>query len=173
MKKLSIRVIAVEFVHSIKTRRRFHSHAKRTYRVLARFTSLLFAMRTFTIATAYIKVRNNDHFHPFCLKNRRFDGKRVTKPTSGSLQPVSLQAEETQPERGVYCRAFLSGSDRGEFEVHKNEFKKKFSYKNIAEQRRYADLVRSSSSVIRTQYRLHLAQSQSQPYYKKNVFGMK
>ena len=90
-----------------------------------------------------------------------------------SLQPVSLQAEETQPERGVYCRAFLSGSDRGEFEVHKNEFKKKFSYKNIAEQRRYADLVRSSSSVIRTQYRLHLAQSQSQPYYKKNVFGMK
>ena len=89
VKKLSIRVIAVEFVHSIKTRRRFHSHAKRTYRVLARFTSLLFAMRTFTIATAYIKVRNNDHFHPFCLKNRRFDGKRVTKPTSARTKDHS------------------------------------------------------------------------------------
>ena len=44
--------IAVEFVYSIKTRRRFHSHAKCTYRVLARFTSLLLAMRTSTVATA-------------------------------------------------------------------------------------------------------------------------
>ena len=77
VKKLSIRVIAVEFVYSIKTRRRFHSYAKCTYRGLARFTSLLFAMRTFTIATAYIKVANNDHVQPFCLKNRRFDGKRT------------------------------------------------------------------------------------------------
>ena len=34
----------------------FHSRAKCTYRVLARFTSLLFAMRTSTIATAYKKV---------------------------------------------------------------------------------------------------------------------
>ena len=57
VKKLSIRVIAVEFVYSIKTRRRFYSHANCSYRlVLARFTSLLFAMRTSTIATAYIKV---------------------------------------------------------------------------------------------------------------------
>ena len=88
VKKFSVRVIAVEFVYSIKTRRRFHSHAKCTYRVLARFTSLLFAM-TFTIATAYIKVRNNDHFHPFCLKNRRFDGKRVTKLTSARTKDHS------------------------------------------------------------------------------------
>ena len=45
-----------EFVYSIKTRRRFHSRAKCTYRVLARSTLLLFAMRTSTVATAYKKV---------------------------------------------------------------------------------------------------------------------
>ena len=87
VKKLSIRVIAVEFVYSIKTRRRFHSCAKCTYwLVLATFTSLLFAMRTSTIATSYIKVRNNDHFHPFCLKNGRFNVKRTTKPTSARTE---------------------------------------------------------------------------------------
>ena len=61
---MPIRVIAVEFVYSIKTRQRFHSHAKCTYRVLARFTSLLFAKRTSAVATAY-KKSNNDHFHPY------------------------------------------------------------------------------------------------------------
>ena len=64
------------------------------------------------------------------------NARRYVLKYGGSLQTVSLQAAETQPERGVYCRAFLSGSDRGEFEVHKNEFIKKFSFKNIAEQRR-------------------------------------
>ena len=44
-----------EFVYSIKTRRRFHSRARCTYRVLARFASLLFAMRTSTVATAHKK----------------------------------------------------------------------------------------------------------------------
>ena len=53
--------MAVEFAYSIKTRRRFHSHAKCTYRVLAR---LLFAMRTSTDATAYKKV-TDDYFHPY------------------------------------------------------------------------------------------------------------
>ena len=43
----------VEFVHSIKTRRRFPSHAKCTYQVLARFTSLPPARRTSTVATAH------------------------------------------------------------------------------------------------------------------------
>ena len=43
---------SAEFDYSIKTRRRFHNHAKCTYRVLAGFTSLLIAMRTSTVAIA-------------------------------------------------------------------------------------------------------------------------
>ena len=42
--------IAVEFVHSVKTRRRFSSLAKSTFRVSTRFTSLLFAVRTSKVA---------------------------------------------------------------------------------------------------------------------------
>ena len=48
---LLIRVVAVVFVYSTKPDDDFS-----TYRVLARFTSLLFTLRTFTVATAYKKV---------------------------------------------------------------------------------------------------------------------
>ena len=40
------RVFAVRFLYSIKTRRRFNSHAKCIVRVSTRFTLLLFAVRT-------------------------------------------------------------------------------------------------------------------------------
>ena len=50
MWKYSIRVIAVEFVSSIKTRRRFYSHSKWTVRVSSSFTSLLHAERTSTVS---------------------------------------------------------------------------------------------------------------------------
>ena len=52
---LPIRVIVVEFLYSIKTKRQFRSNEKCTYRILARFTSLLFAMRSLTVTTAYKK----------------------------------------------------------------------------------------------------------------------
>ena len=98
---------------------------------------------------------------------------RNRRPQERRITPTCFPASRRNSTgKGGVLSCVSKSSDRGEFEVHKNEFKKKFSYKNIAEQRRYADLVRSSSSVIRTQYRLHLAQSQSQPYYKKNVFGI-
>ena len=48
--------IAVEFVYAIKTRRRFNRLAKVTFRVSTRLTSLLFAMRTSTVATTSKKV---------------------------------------------------------------------------------------------------------------------
>ena len=48
-------VIVVEFLYSIKMKRQFRSNEKCTYRILARFTSLLFAMRSLTVATAYKK----------------------------------------------------------------------------------------------------------------------
>ena len=48
--------IAVEFVYAIKTRRRFNRLAKVTFRASTRLTSLLFAMRTSTVATAPKKV---------------------------------------------------------------------------------------------------------------------
>ena len=69
-----MRVIAAEFVYSIKTRRRFHSHAKCTYRVLARFPSLLFAMRTSTVATAYKKVTMITSTHFLTLSSLRWKG---------------------------------------------------------------------------------------------------
>ena len=71
---LPVRVIAVEFVYSIKTRRRFHGHAKRTYRVLARFTSLLFAMRTSTIATAHKDETMLTSTHILTLSSLRWKG---------------------------------------------------------------------------------------------------
>ena len=55
--------IAVEFVYSLKMRQRFNSRAKFTVRFSSRFLSLLFAGRTFTVATASKK--RNDHFHPW------------------------------------------------------------------------------------------------------------
>ena len=69
-----MRVIAAEFVYAIKTRRRFHSHAKCTYRVLARFASLLFAMRTSTVATAYKKVTMITSTHFLTLSSLRWKG---------------------------------------------------------------------------------------------------
>ena len=48
--------IAVEFVYAIKTRRRFNRLAKVTFRISTRLTSLLFAMRISTVATASKKV---------------------------------------------------------------------------------------------------------------------
>ena len=56
---LPIQVIAVEFVYSIKTRRQIPSHAQCTYRVLARFGSLLFAMRT---SSALLHTKKGLHF---------------------------------------------------------------------------------------------------------------
>ena len=69
-----IRVIAVEFVCSIKTRQRLHSQAKRTYRVLARFTSLLFAMRISTVGTTYKKVTIITSTHILTLSYLRWKG---------------------------------------------------------------------------------------------------
>ena len=64
IKSLPTREIAVVFVYSIKSRRRFNSHAKRTVRVSTGFTSLLFAMRTSTVDRHCIPKSNHDHFHP-------------------------------------------------------------------------------------------------------------
>ena len=60
---LPIREIAVDFVYSLKTKQRFNGHAKCTVCVSAKFTSLLLAVRTSTVASA-LKKSNNDHFHP-------------------------------------------------------------------------------------------------------------
>ena len=58
-------VIAVEFVCSFKTRRRFlNSHANCIVRVSSIFKSLLFAVRTSAVATAFKELSNNDHFYP-------------------------------------------------------------------------------------------------------------
>ena len=62
---LPIRVIMIEFVYSIKTRQWFHSHAKCTYRVLARFALLLFATRTLIYCCYCIQKSSYDHFHPY------------------------------------------------------------------------------------------------------------
>ena len=61
MIKLPMQEIAVEFVHSVKTRRRFSSLAKTTFRVSTRFTSLLFAVRTSKVAN---KRSNDVYFYP-------------------------------------------------------------------------------------------------------------
>ena len=66
--------MVTEFVYSIKTGRRFHGHAKCTYRVLARFTSLLFAMRTSKVATAYKKVTMITSTHILTLSSLRWKG---------------------------------------------------------------------------------------------------
>ena len=66
--------MVAEFVYSIKTGRRFHGHAKCTYRVLARFTSLLFAMRTSKVATAYKKVTMITSTHILTLSSLRWKG---------------------------------------------------------------------------------------------------
>ena len=66
-----IRAIAVEFVCSIKTRQRLHSHANHTYGVLARFTLLLFAIRTSTVATTYKKVTMITSTHILTLSSLR------------------------------------------------------------------------------------------------------
>ena len=63
--------ITAEFVYSIKTRRRFHSRAKWIYHVLARFTSLLFAMMTSTVATAYKNVAMITSTHILTLSSLR------------------------------------------------------------------------------------------------------
>ena len=55
----------IEFVYSIKTRQWFHSHAKCTYRVLARFALLLFATRTLIYCRYCIQKSSYDHFHPY------------------------------------------------------------------------------------------------------------
>ena len=73
-KNLPIRVIAVQFVYSIKARQRFHNHAKRTYRVFARFTSLLFAMRASTVATASKKATMITFTHILTLSFLRWKG---------------------------------------------------------------------------------------------------
>ena len=59
MKKLSIRVTMVELVYSLKTRRRFNSHAKCTVRA---YTSLPAVTTSAVGTTVYKKV--SDHFHP-------------------------------------------------------------------------------------------------------------
>ena len=64
----------VEFIYSVKTRQWFHSRAKCTYRVLARFTSLLFAMRTSKVATAYKKVTMITSTHILTLSSLRWKG---------------------------------------------------------------------------------------------------
>ena len=55
--------IAVDFVHSLKTKR-FNGHAKCTVWVSTKLTSLLLAVRTSTVA-AESKKSKNDHFHPW------------------------------------------------------------------------------------------------------------
>ena len=60
-KNLAIRVIEVEFFILSKQEDDF-SHAKRTVRVSASFTSLLLATRTSTVPPASKNVLN-DHFH--------------------------------------------------------------------------------------------------------------
>ena len=57
---------AVEFVYSIKRDDDFI-----VSKVLERFTSLLFAMRTFTVATAYCKVKMITSTHNLTLSSLR------------------------------------------------------------------------------------------------------
>ena len=59
-----IRVIAVEFVYSIKKIRRIHSHAKCTYRVLARRYVVTICHEDIYGRYCIKKILNNDHFHP-------------------------------------------------------------------------------------------------------------
>ena len=67
-----VRVIAVEFVYSNKTRRRrFNSRSNCTVRVLTRLTSLLFAVRTSTVATSSRKVTMITSTHNLPLSSLR------------------------------------------------------------------------------------------------------
>ena len=52
VRRVPIRVIAVGFDYSIRTRRRLNSHSKCTVRVSTSFRSLLHAERTSTVAIA-------------------------------------------------------------------------------------------------------------------------
>ena len=56
--------ITVDLVYSLKTKRRFNSHAKCAVWVSTKLTSLLLVVMTSTVATASKKVKNNGHFHP-------------------------------------------------------------------------------------------------------------
>ena len=60
-----IKVIAVEFGCSIEKIRRFHSHAKGTYRVLARRYVITICHEDIYGRYCIKKILNNDHFHPF------------------------------------------------------------------------------------------------------------
>ena len=64
--------IAVEFVYAIKTRRRFNRLAKVTFRISTRLTSLLFAMRTSTVATASKKVTMYTSTHNLWLSSLKW-----------------------------------------------------------------------------------------------------
>ena len=79
----------IENVYCIKTRQWFHSHTKHTYRVLARFTSLLFAMRTLIYGRYCIQKSNYDYFHP------HFD--MIVFKMKRSSFPVVLN-KQTQPQ---------------------------------------------------------------------------
>ena len=70
-----------------QTRRRFHNHAKCIHRVLARFTPLLFTMRTSTVATAYNKVTMITSTHILTLSSLRWNG----------LHFLFSQDKQTQP----------------------------------------------------------------------------
>ena len=60
---------AVEFVYAIKTRRRLNRLAKGTFGVSTRFTSLLFAERTSTVATASKEVTMFTSTHNLSLSS--------------------------------------------------------------------------------------------------------
>ena len=61
--------IVVEFVYTIKTRRRFNRVAKGTFRVSTRSTSLLLAGRTSTVATASKEVTMFTSTHNLSLSS--------------------------------------------------------------------------------------------------------
>ena len=65
---MPIRVSAVEFVDSLKTRR-LSSHAKCTVRVSTIFPSLLLAVRTSTVATAFSRVTRIVSTHNLVLSS--------------------------------------------------------------------------------------------------------
>ena len=81
--------MVAEFVYSIKTGRRFHGHAKCTYRVLARFTSLLFAIRTSKVATAYKKVTMITSTHILTLSSLRWKGLHFLLSRITNSTPIS------------------------------------------------------------------------------------
>ena len=55
--------IAVDFVYSLKTKRRFNGHTKCRVRVSTKLTSVFLAVTTSTVAAA-TKKSTNDHLHP-------------------------------------------------------------------------------------------------------------